>query len=69
MTSPPADPERRQVAAWVVALFAVAFHIWGLYTPSVPDAGALAFPGLDKLAHVVRPIRWRHCQPRICRVG
>lgn len=48
-----ADPRQRRLAAWIVVALALGFHLWGLYTTSPPDVGGLAFPGLDKVAHVV----------------
>lgn len=53
MIGEPAEPRRRRAAAWIVVALAVAFHLWGLYTTSPPDVGGLAFPGIDKVAHVV----------------
>jgi len=49
----PTDPTRRAFAPWIVVVLALAVHLWGLYTTSPPDAGALSFPGIDKVAHVV----------------
>ncbi len=49
----PTDPTRRAFAPWIIVVVALLFHLWGLYTTSPPDAGGLAFPGIDKVAHVI----------------
>ncbi len=53
MIGEPRDPQARAWVPWILVVLAFGVHFWGLYTPSPPDAGALSFPGLDKLAHVV----------------
>ena len=53
MIGEPQDPVARAYVPWVLVALSLGLHLWGLYTPSPPDAGALSFPGIDKLAHVV----------------
>ena len=53
MIGEPQDPGARAYVPWVLVALSLGLHLWGLYTPSPPDAGALSFPGIDKLAHVV----------------
>lgn len=53
MIGEPEDPRRRTAADWIVVALALALHLWGLYTTNPPDAGPFAFPGLDKVVHVV----------------
>lgn len=53
MIGEPADPRARATVPWILVVLALGLHLWGLYTPDPPDPGALSFPGIDKLAHVV----------------
>lgn len=53
MIGEPRDPERRAWVPWILVVVALGMHFWGLYTPTPPDVGPLAFPGLDKLVHLI----------------